>query len=103
MVPKGAQLVISAYSVHRSAKWWIRPNEFYPEHFTNENSGRRHLYSYLPFSLGPRNCIGKNCLKDYHYLYHYQYHYHDQYNLLNISFRNKIRLVVYEDHFVALG
>ena len=40
-----------------NSKWWPDPNEFRPERFEVETS---HPYAWLPFSAGPRTCIGKN-------------------------------------------
>lgn len=45
--------------MHRNREVWGEDAEsFNPDHFLPEKSTGRHLYSYLPFSAGPRNCIG---------------------------------------------
>lgn len=53
-------VILGIYHVHRNPKLWERPNEFFPEHFTAEAVSKRHVYAYLPFSAGPRRCIGKH-------------------------------------------
>ncbi|XP_054262773.1 cytochrome P450 4V2-like [Macrosteles quadrilineatus] len=58
-VPKGASLVTSVIGLHFDPEVYPDPYEFKPERFTPENSAKRHPYSFLPFSGGPRNCIGK--------------------------------------------
>lgn len=57
-MPKGISVVACVYDVHRDPKHWEKPNEFYPEHFLPEAVAKRHPYSYMPFSAGPRSCIG---------------------------------------------
>ena len=38
---------------HRSEKYWAKPEEFYPEHFLDENgSFRNNVEGFLPFSTG---------------------------------------------------
>jgi len=58
-VPAGVQVLIAAYSIHRSPLIWDFPEEFNPDRFSKENSAGRHPYAYIPFSAGPRNCIGQ--------------------------------------------
>jgi len=59
ILPKGAQITIHVFDIHRNAKYWDSPEEFRPERFLPENVQDRHTYAYVPFSAGQRNCIGK--------------------------------------------
>ena len=60
VIPKGATVIVSPYVTHRHEDFWERPNEFYPEHFTEEAIKHRHNYAYFPFGAGPRSCIGNH-------------------------------------------
>ena len=57
-VAAGTDIFISPYLLHRSAEHWERPDEFLPERFTPEAAAGRHRFAFLPFSAGPRFCIG---------------------------------------------
>jgi cytochrome P450 len=57
-IPKGSQVVISPWLVHRNPKLWENPERFDPGRFSPENASRRHRFAYLPFGGGPRICIG---------------------------------------------
>lgn len=61
MVPRGMQITVIPYLLHRDERHFERPDEFDPERFSREslNKSGRHPYSYVPFSAGPRNCIGQ--------------------------------------------
>lgn len=51
--------MVSIYNLHRSPKHWEKPNEFNPEHFLPDATSRRHPYAFIPFSTGPRGCLGE--------------------------------------------
>ena len=36
------------------------PEEFRPERFAGVDAKERHRFAYIPFSVGPRHCIGEN-------------------------------------------
>jgi len=57
-VPKGTVVTISIPTIHHLPEFWPEPDKFDPFRFSAENSKGRHPYSYIPFSLGRRNCIG---------------------------------------------
>jgi cytochrome P450 len=59
-IPAGITLLINFYTLHRRKDiWGDDAEEFNPDHFLPENVEKRHPYSFLPFSGGQRNCIGK--------------------------------------------
>lgn len=57
-LPKGSSVVLGILKTHRSEEYWPNPLKFDPERFLPEETAKRHPYCYLPFSAGPRNCIG---------------------------------------------
>ncbi|XP_061711771.1 cytochrome P450 6B5-like [Cydia pomonella] len=57
-VEKGMGVLVSVSGIHYDPKYWSNPTEFNPDRFSSENSKDRHPCAFLPFGLGPRNCIG---------------------------------------------
>jgi cytochrome P450 len=51
---------ISPFLLHRHPEFWSEPEEFRPERFAGADAEERHKFAYIPFSVGPRHCIGEN-------------------------------------------
>jgi cytochrome P450 len=57
-IPKGQEIVIIPWVLHRHRTLWDEPDRFDPERFSPERSAARPRFAYLPFGGGPRVCIG---------------------------------------------
>jgi cytochrome P450 len=51
---------ISPYMLHRHPQFWSDPEQFKPARFAGADAEDRHKFSYIPFAVGPRHCIGEN-------------------------------------------
>ena len=60
VIPKGMQIGVSIFNIHRQPDTWPNPDEFDPLRFHPSNAEGRDPYAYMPFSAGHRNCIGQN-------------------------------------------
>ncbi|EDW05602.1 cytochrome P450 4g1 [Drosophila mojavensis] len=58
-VPKGTTCVVLQYCVHRRPDIYENPTKFDPDNFLPERAAKRHYYSFIPFSAGPRSCVGR--------------------------------------------
>ncbi|XP_072319762.1 cytochrome P450 3A56-like [Eucyclogobius newberryi] len=57
-IPKNMVVMVPFYALHRDPELWPEPQEFRPERFSKENRQKIRPYSYMPFGVGPRNCVG---------------------------------------------
>ncbi|KAH9130837.1 hypothetical protein LEN26_008129 [Aphanomyces euteiches] len=67
-IPKGTTIFVSLAAMHRNPKYWSQADEFFPERFLEGTAvyeadkglrnGQGNTFTYMPFSAGPKNCIG---------------------------------------------
>ncbi|XP_042893135.1 cytochrome P450 9e2-like [Penaeus japonicus] len=57
VIAKGDVVSIPVWSLHHDQRYWPEPEKFDPTRFFPENKDRIVSGTYLPFGLGPRNCI----------------------------------------------
>jgi cytochrome P450 len=62
-LPVGTEMIIVIDGIHRNPEEFPNPDKFIPERFEPQNQAKMHPYAYIPFSMGPRNCIGMNLIK----------------------------------------
>ncbi|KAF6200046.1 hypothetical protein GE061_006346 [Apolygus lucorum] len=58
-IPAGSTVIVATYALHRRSDIYPNPEEFNPDNFLPEKSASRHFYSFIPFSAGPRSCVGR--------------------------------------------
>jgi cytochrome P450 len=58
-IPAGSVVAVCPYVLHRDPEYWPRAEEFDPERFAEPARSERPKYAHVPFSAGPRVCIGK--------------------------------------------
>lgn len=56
-IPPGVNIAIIPSLIHRNSDYFPDPEHFRPERFLSKE--KRHPYAFVPFSAGPRNCIGQ--------------------------------------------
>ncbi|XP_055296745.1 uncharacterized protein LOC129565659 [Sitodiplosis mosellana] len=60
VIEKGVEIFIPAFAIQHDQKYYENPEKFDPERFNEENSAGKNIVNrpYIPFGVGPRNCIG---------------------------------------------
>ncbi|KAM7448474.1 Thromboxane-A synthase [Porites harrisoni] len=57
-IPQNVDVFMPPYVLHRDPALWPDPEKFDPDRFSPENRDTQEAYSYMPFGVGPRQCIG---------------------------------------------
>ncbi|XP_075973978.1 cytochrome P450 9e2-like [Anticarsia gemmatalis] len=58
IIRKGEACTIPTWAFHHNPDYFPDPYKFDPERFSEENKHNIKPFTYVPFGLGPRNCIG---------------------------------------------
>ncbi|KAG2179289.1 hypothetical protein INT44_006134 [Umbelopsis vinacea] len=57
VIPKGVQITVYLYGMHRDPRYWDKPEEYNPDRWAQP---LKVPGSFAPFSMGSRICIGRN-------------------------------------------
>jgi cytochrome P450 len=60
IIPKGSEVNLNTYAMHHDPRWWEEPERYIPERFNPDRQASVPRMAYLPFSTGPRVCIGNS-------------------------------------------
>ncbi|XP_034187069.1 cytochrome P450 4g15 [Osmia lignaria lignaria] len=58
-IPAGCTVVVATFKLHRQPHVYPNPDTFNPDNFLPEKTANRHYYAFVPFSAGPRSCVGR--------------------------------------------
>ncbi|GAU98809.1 hypothetical protein RvY_09902 [Ramazzottius varieornatus] len=61
VIPKGCTINLNIYTIQRNPDVYTEPDSFLPERFLENSDLTQKIspFDYVPFSAGPRNCIGQ--------------------------------------------
>ncbi|KAM3919768.1 cytochrome P450 2J6-like [Leptodactylus fuscus] len=80
VIPKGITIITDLSSLHYDESKWRFPYDFNPENFLNKDGELKKVESFLPFSAGPRVCLGENLARMEIFLFfttlltHFEFH-----------------------------
>ncbi|XP_044126551.1 cytochrome P450 2J6-like [Bufo gargarizans] len=107
-IPKGTTIITDLTSLHYDESQWKYPYDFNPENFLDKDGELKKVDSFLPFSAGPRGCLGENLARMEIFLFftslltHFEFHLPDPksppdttpvFGISQVPKRYKMRLV----------
>lgn len=61
--PKGTEIGVATYTIHHNAQYWDDPFSYMPERWLRSEDNKAEVSPrrrpFIPFSIGPRSCVGK--------------------------------------------
>ncbi len=60
LVPRGVELLLGPYTMHRDHRFYRDPERFDPERWLRPETRSLPRFAYFPFGGGPRICIGNH-------------------------------------------
>ncbi|XP_073731647.1 cytochrome P450 2B15-like [Misgurnus anguillicaudatus] len=68
-IPKGTVIMTNAAAIMSDKENWKFPKTFNPENFLDENGHFQKSEAFIPFSMGPRVCLGETLARTELFLY----------------------------------
>ncbi|CAL8111444.1 unnamed protein product [Orchesella dallaii] len=63
VIPPNVSVFVLAHVLHHNPDYFPNPQKFDPDRFLPEQVRERHPYAYIPFTAGPRVCLGMAHIK----------------------------------------
>ncbi|CAH1400030.1 unnamed protein product [Nezara viridula] len=58
-LPVSTTVIVAIFKLHRREDLYPNSEKFNPDNFIQEKTAARSFYSFIPFSAGPRSCVGR--------------------------------------------
>ncbi|KAK0671599.1 putative cytochrome P450 E-class, group I [Cercophora samala] len=58
-IPGGVAVRVPGYALHRSEEFYLAPSEFKPERWLDQTELVKDREAFIPWLVGPNNCVGK--------------------------------------------